>query len=226
MAASIKRTQGEGLFLEWEPPLNELALKLKTYGPTLAARYLGSALRKAAEPAYSALKSNVKGIGKVTGNLRRAVTLQIRTYRKTGNAVALVGFAAVPGKKVPEGGDKDKAFHAGLLEFGTSERTTRGTIASSYRSTIPKRAGFKIVQPRGARGRVRRMGTRPQLKPKYPVAFFARAMKGERVALGKVVARAPIKKAWEQTQSRCQSLLIDAMYEALENISRDKFATR
>jgi HK97 gp10 family phage protein len=221
---AVTRIQQEGLYLVWEPPIEELAKRLKSFGPTISAKYLGAALRKASEPAEKALKANVAKLGKVTGNLRRAVKSKTKRYTRTGNAVVLVGFEAVPGKKVPPGGDEKSAFHGGLIEFGTGDRKAKGSIASSFRANNTRRAGFKIVQPRYKKGRSRRMGIDPVTKPKYPRAFFARAINGTAVELGKTRAYAPIRRAWEQSRSQCQSLLTDAMYDAIENARKDLFA--
>lgn len=222
---AVSRIQQEGLYLTWNPPLEEFAKRLKTFGPVISAKYLGSALRQASEPAEKALRANVAQLGKVTGNLRRAIGTKVKRYTRTGNAIALIGFAAVPGRKVPPGGDAKAAFHAGLIEFGTGDRTTKsGSIASSFKNNQARRAGFKIVQPRYRKGMARRMGMRAVTKPKYPVAFFARATKGEKVNLGRTRAYAPIKRAWEQTRSQCQAKLTEALEQAIKNASRDIFA--
>lgn len=223
---AISRIQQEGLYLTWDPPLDELVLRLKSFGPTISAKYLGSALRQASEPAEKALRANVQKLGKVTGNLRRAIGTKVKRYTRTGNAVALIGFAAVPGRRVPEGGDAKSAFHAGLIEFGTEERVTKGgSIASSFRNNNSRRKGFKIVQqPRSKGGRVRRMFKPAVTRPKYPVAFFARAANGDPVRLGRTRAYAPIKQAWQQTRAECQSKLTDALYDAIINASRDLFS--
>jgi hypothetical protein len=224
---AISRIQQEGLFLQWEPPLDELVKRLKTFGPTISSKYLGSALRIASEPAEAALRANVKGLGKVTGNLRRAIKTKVKRYTRTGNAIALIGFEAVPGRKVPKGGDAKAAFHAGLLEFGTAERFTKNSsIASSFNANQARRAGFKIVQQKARGGNAKRMFKAAVTKPKYPVAFFARAAAGDRVRLGRVRAYAPIKKAWEQTRAQCQAKLTDALYDAIINASRDIFAPK
>lgn len=222
---AISRIQQEGLFLQWDPPLDELTKRLKTFGPSISAKYLGSALRKAAVPAESALKANVNQLGKVTGNLRRAVTTKVKRYTNTGNAIALIGFKAVPGRRVPEGGDDESAFHAGLIEFGTKNRTTKkGSIASSFYANQARRSNFKIVRPKYKKGMMRRIGTRAVTKPKYPIAFFARAPNNAVVNLGRTRAYAPIKRAWQQSRSQCQTLLTDALYDAIINASKDIFA--
>lgn len=222
---AISRIQNEGLFLEWTPPLDELVKRLKTFGPSISAKYLGSALRKAAAPAESALKANVGQLGRVTGNLRRAVKTKIKRYTNTGNAIALIGFEAVPGRRIPPGGDAKSAFHAGLIEFGTANRTTKkGNIASSFLANQSRRANFKVIQPKYKKGMMRRIGTRAVTKPKYPIAFFAKAAANEVVNLGRVRAYAPIKRAWQQTRSQCQTLLTDALYDAIINASKDIFA--
>lgn len=221
-------SKDDGLFLEWEPPLEELVARLRTFGPRLAAKYIGSAVKKAAEPAQQALRANVDALGRVTGNLRRAIKTKIKRYTRTGSAVALVGFEAVPGKRVPENGDNKSAFHAGLIEFGTKERKTKvANIASSFKNNNSRRAGFTIVQQKYKKGgRRQRMFKPAVLKPKYPVAFFARAAKGDTVNLGRVRAYAPIKKAWQQSRTACQSILEESLYVAIEMASRDIFANK
>lgn len=222
---AVSRIQQEGLYLTWQPPLDEFVKRLKTFGPRISAKYLGSALLKAAAPAEKALRANVAERGKITGNLRRAIKVKVKRYTATGNAIALIGFAAVPGKKAPPGGDGKSAFHAGWLEFGTKERKTKGNIASSFRNNSARRAGFKIIQqPRSKGGRDRRLFKPAVTKPKYPVAFFSRAAKGDVVQLGKTRAYAPIKRAWQRTQSQCQGILVDALSVAIVNASRDLFA--
>jgi len=218
----------EGLFLEWEPPLEELVARLRTFGPRLAAKYIGSAVKQAAEPAEKALRANVGALGKVTGNLRRAIKTKVKRYTRTGSAVALVGFAAVPGKKVPPGGSNEAAFHAGLIEFGTKERKTKvANIASSFKNNNTRRAGFTVVQQKYQKGgRMRRMFKPAVLKPKYPVAFFARAAKGSTVSLGRVRPYAPIKRAWQQSRTACQAVLEESMAVAIEMASRDTFASK
>jgi hypothetical protein len=223
---AISRIQQEGLFLAWEPPIEEFVKRLQTFGPRISAKYLGSALRQAAAPAEKALRANVAERGRVTGNLRRAIKTKVKKYTRTGNAVALIGFAAVPGKRVPKDGDSKSAFHAGLIEFGTSERTTKkSSIASSFRNNNSRRANFKIIQQPSRKGGKKKTMFKPAVtKPKYPVAFFARAPKGDVVRLGRVRAYAPIKKAWQQSRAQCQSILTDALSQAIENASRDIFA--
>lgn len=223
---ATRRVRQEGFFVEFDPPLDEFVARLKTFGPRLSSKYLASALKKAAEPARDALKANVQKLGKITGNLRRAIKIKDKKYTRTGNAVVLVGFAAVPGKRVPEGGDSQSAFHGGLIEFGTKERfTKRGSIASSFRSKSAKRANFEIIPPKVKKNRQTRMFAPAKTKPKYPVAFFARAPKGDRVSLGRTRVYAPIKRAWEQSRSRCEGLLTLELETAIQNAAKDIFAT-
>jgi hypothetical protein len=222
----ISRTRQEGLFLAWEPPIEELRQKLLTFGTQISAKYLGAALNTASEPALRALKAEVKKRNKVTGNLARAVVSKVKRYPRTGNAIALIGFRAVSGRRVPEGGDDAAAFHAGLLEFGTKERTTRGVYASSFRSKSSRRSNFTVVQAKRKGKNARRMFKAAKTKPAYPRAFFTRAAAGETVRLGRVRPYAPIKRAWEQTRSQCQQVLAGALYDAVINASRDLFAPR
>lgn len=222
----VSKIQGEGLYLAWDPPTDEIRKRLATFGPRIAAKYLGSALRKAAEPALRGLKAEVKKRGKVTGNLARAVKIKTKLYTRTGNAIALIGFAAVPGKRVPAGGDAKRAFHAGLIEFGTKERTARGPIASSFFSNSPRRSGFKIIQAKRKGKNAKKMFASAKTQPKYPKGFFARASKGQPVKLGSVKVYAPIKRTFEQTRSQCQAILAGALEEAVQNAARDIFSPK
>ena len=117
----------------WNKDIQELRDKLKLFGTSIGAKYLGSALRKAAEPTYAALKAEVKKRGKVTGNLLRSVKIKVKKYSRTGNAVALIGFGI-------------EARGGGLIEFGTKDRKTKSAFASSFRSKTAGRSGFAIVQ--------------------------------------------------------------------------------
>jgi hypothetical protein len=227
----MARIAQEGIYADFDPPISELRKRLATFGPVLSAKYLGSALRQASEPALKALKQQVDKRSKasVTGNLKRAISAKVKRYSRTGNAVALIGFAATSGKRAPKDGGrrgKDQAFHAGLVEFGTKNRKTKGNIASSVFSKSPGRGLFEILPQRRGRGKGASpmLFVKPRLKPAYPKAFFKRAPKGMTVDLGSTPAFYPIKNAWNSSKSQVEQALGKALQTAVKNAARDLFA--
>lgn len=209
-----------GVKLEF-PEIEELRRELKKFHPSLAAKHLGAALRSASKPGVTALKSEVRANQKgPTGNLLRSVTTVVRKYPKSGNAVALVGFTkAGSGKRAPTGGSvqkgKDRAFHAGFLEFGTKPRYTKGAIASSFTRLGP----FKI-KPIPKRGKFAG-STRVQTTPKLPKAFFKRAPKGQRAFVGRTQPERPIATSFRKSQGSIRSELKAGMEKAITNAGKD-----
>jgi len=203
------------------PEIAGLVKQLRQFPSNIAAKHLGSALRKASKPAQQALKAEVRANQKgPTGNLLRAVTTKVVTYKKSGNAVALVGFTkAGTGKSQATKGSvrkgKDRAFHAGFLEFGTKPRYTKKSIASSYNRLGPFTLA-KVAKRGKYAGQVR-----VNTKPKYPKAFFKRAPAGQRVFLGNTQREAPIKTSWRKSQGSVRSALQAGMAEAVENAGKD-----
>jgi hypothetical protein len=224
----MARIAQDGLSADFEPPLSELRERLKTFGTSISAKYLGAALRKASEPALRSLKAEVAKRRRVTGNLARAISVKVKRYTQSGNAVALIGFAATPYKQIPDkggGNGKDQAFHAGLIEFGTKNRKTKGPFASSFLSKSPGRSAFQIKQvKKPSRGRSRALFIRPTLKPAYPKAFFKRTANGGTVDLGSTPAYAPIRNAWNASKSQVASELRKNMEAAIVNAAKDLYA--
>jgi HK97 gp10 family phage protein len=202
------------------PELTELREQFKSLPKNIASKHLGAALRKAMVPGKSALRNSTpKG---PTGNLRKSITVKIKTYPKDGNAVGIVGYSW---------GGASKGYHQGFVEFGTKERKTKGPVASSF----AKRGQFTIARPRrlgkqpknlfGAAGDRYAARYRSRLKvqtnPKYPKAFFKRAADGKVVKLGKmpVGGRAgvpPVKTAFKQAEPAMRSLLQAELATRLE----------
>lgn len=186
------------------PDMAELRAELKKLPTNLAAKHFGAALRKAIQPGLAALRRNTpKG---PTGNLRKSIRTKVKTYPRTGAAVGMVGYSW--------GGDS-KGYHQGFIEFGTKERQTKGTFASSFK----KRGQFTIARPRligkapknlfsaaGNRYAARyRKSKALQTTPKYPKAFFKRAAAGEVVKLGRMpiggrTGVPPVKTAFAQAK--------------------------
>jgi HK97 gp10 family phage protein len=203
------------------PEMHELRQKLRQFPSNLAAKHLGAALRKASKPGLTALRSEVRANQKgPTGNLRRAIATKVKTYKKTGNAVALVGFTkAGTGKTAPTAGSvqkgKDRAFHAGFLEFGTKPRYTKKSIASSF-----KRLGPFKIKPIAKRGKFAGQA-RVQTTPKLPRAFFKRAPAGQRVFLGRTQPERPIATSFKKAAGSIRSELKAGMATAIEKAAKD-----
>lgn len=193
------------------PDMDELRAELKKLPTNLAAKHFGAALRKAVQPGLTALRRNTpKG---PTGNLRRSIKTKVKTYPRDGRAVGIVGYSW---------GGENKGYHQGFIEFGTKDRQTKGSFASSFR----KRGPFTISKPRklgrpprdlfGAAGdryaRRLQQNRRVTTSPKYPKAFFKRASAGERVKLGKMPVGGrtrvpPVKTSFEQSKAAMQAEL-------------------
>lgn len=188
-----------------------------TKDKAIIGRKMAVAMRFATKPSYDALLSNVRKIGKKTGNLLRAVSIKVKSYSKTGNAVSIIGFTrpgsdAKSSQKTKSKG-RDKAYHQGFLEFGTKPRRTKtASIASSY-----GRAAFGMSNVGGS---VKTQG--------FPSSFFKRAPKGQTVNLGSMPIGGrggvpPVKNAFDKTKGQINQRLIDrtakvieATYKALE----------
>jgi hypothetical protein len=90
------------------------------------AEILAPIIRKAIKPTVNYLRY-ITPVGP-TGNLKRAVSSKVVTYKQDGVAVGIVGYtragsgasSSAAGGSVRAG--KDRAFHQGLVEFGTKER--------------------------------------------------------------------------------------------------------
>ena len=190
----------------WNKDIQELRDKLQLFGTSIGAKYLGSALRKAAEPTYAALKAEVKKRGRVTGNLLRSVKIKVKKYSRTGNAVALIGFGI-------------ESRGGGLIEFGTKDRKTKSAFASSFRSKTAGRSGFAIVQ-----NKTNALFVKPSLKPAYPKSFFKRAAAGQVVNLGSTPAYHPIKNAWNNSKSQVEALLVESLTQAFINAGKDLYS--
>ena len=119
----------------------------------LIAQKMAVAMRFAIKPTTKALEGIVSAIPRKTGNLRAAVASKVKSYKNSGNAVALVGYVKERrGQKTPDKKGRDRAYHQHLIEYGTKKRKTRKganrgispvgatpgvqPIATAYRNTI------------------------------------------------------------------------------------------
>lgn len=106
------------------PGLEQIRAKFEELPKNLAARYMASGLRKAAEQGGTlSVLRNLTPKGK-TGNLKRAVAIKSKTYVRSGVGIAIVGYKS--GRKMNEPFDPTKiGYHQGLVEFGTKQRYRR-----------------------------------------------------------------------------------------------------
>lgn len=224
---------GDGLALEVSfPELAAIKAQFRALPGKLAAKYIGSALRRTLEPAEARLKTNVSQMNRVTGNLKRAIATKIKRYPKTGNAVGLVGFIAAGSGKSSSfrGGTvrtgKDRAFHAGFLEFGTKKRmikTSSRRAGASVASSFGSRGKFKIAkQPRGTVPGF----TTVRTTPAYPKAFFKKGARGEiletgYMPVGGTTGKPPIRDAYVKTLPTMRSLLAAEMAKSLNNAIKE-----
>lgn len=136
------------------PEVARLKKEFDRLRPELARKHLGAAIRRSMDPGKSALKSTTpKG---PTGNLRRSITTKVIRYR-SGNVVGLVGYS-VSGKgkqRTNEGGTVRIGSNLGYIglsiEFGTRDRYTKGSIASSYKRLGPFQLKSNATQARQGR---------------------------------------------------------------------------
>lgn len=217
MAASVSKNA-----IKFEgPDLYEIREEFKKLPKNIAARVMGAGLRRAMAPAVAALKK-VTPAGP-TGNLRRAIKTIVKRYPKNGAAAAVAGYqkAGTGKSKSAAGGTvkkgSDRAFHQFWLEFGTRERFTTGSIASSW-----KRLGkFKIKGNARAAKRSRKAQIQPgaasrvQTTPGYPKAFFKKSK--DRVRLPAVLAQYPVRTAFAMSKAAIAGNLNREMRAALEN---------
>jgi hypothetical protein len=207
---------------------------------------MGAAIRRSLQPAIVALRGNV--VRGPTGNLKRAISSKVKSY-KSGNAVGLVGFvAAGSGKsKSAAGGSikagKDRAFHAGFLEFGTKERFIKNTGSKPYQrssklgtihtvsgqgaavaSSFLRLGEFKLRKPSA---KLLAAGYAPvSTTPKYPRAFFRKAAKGQALSLGEMsiggsLGKPPVKSAFQESLSLTRQQLVIEMRRSLENATKE-----
>jgi hypothetical protein len=108
--------------------LRELRDRIRNFLPNKqAAQVLAPVIRKAIQPMVRRLRE-ISPVGP-TGNLKRAASSKVVTYKQDGVAVGLVGYrragrgaaASAAGGSVRAG--PDRAFHQYWLERGTQDRT-------------------------------------------------------------------------------------------------------
>lgn len=118
------------------PELAKLMREFDALRPALAKKHMGAAVRRSLQPGIDALRSTTP-VGP-TGNLRRSIRSKIVRY-KSGNVSGIVGYS-VTGKgntKTRLGGSvqigPNRGYIGPAVEYGTRDRYTKGSIASSFR---------------------------------------------------------------------------------------------
>lgn len=123
------------------PDLPGLADKFRALPASLASAAIGTAVKKALQPAQDKLKQTTP-VGP-TGNLKRGIATKAKRYPKTKTAVAIVGYRKPNSSKPPKAGTKrrnrpaDKTQHQLLVEYGSKPRFTK---AGAYRGLMPAMA--------------------------------------------------------------------------------------
>lgn len=207
------------------------------FAPKELAPILSEVLEKAIWPAYLRLRE-VAPVGP-TGSLRRAVNHKVKAYKKSGNAVGLVGFnqsGTGDAQEMTAGGVKigpDRAYHQWWLENGTKRRevtkfsntpyTRRSKLGRVHQvsgqntiiaSSQAKYGQFRIIKNPD--------GSLKTESPNYPSSFFKKAKKGEKVLViepspkGGIDNQPPVATAWRQSQAQVAFILQQELRISLE----------
>lgn len=221
-------------------PLQDVVRALQNMDKDISLKYQNKALAKAAKPGMNALRSNVRQIGSVTGNLLASVTKRSKKYTNNKKnlpvGVVVVGFRRptnAPSQKMATpafaGGSvlkgPNRAYHSHLVEYGTRQRTPGFKTRNSRRGryivggnirTIYER---KIVYSENKTGILSSFSGRGPFKEKgrgkYPVDF---------ISVGTVrgaPAQHPLLKAFNRSRPQMQSVLDSEMRKALANAIKE-----
>lgn len=222
------------------PDLRALREQFRQLPQQASADYFEKAIRAALQPAKARLTA-LTPVGP-TGNLRAAIAIKTQRYRKTGNAVGLVGYR-VAGKAptesaaggtvlIAKGRSKDRAFHQGFIEFGTRARRVDTFSNTPYmrkehlRNGKPVRAHLVKGQNAYIASSFRRLGPFAvkrfgnaafnafRTDPPYPKAFFRKS--SSPIVLPPVDRQSPIKRAYTETQGQMAEILRERLTVSLE----------
>ena len=205
------------------------------FAPKELAPILGEVLEKAINPAYMRLRE-VTPVGP-TGNLKRAVNQKVKIYKKSGNAVGLIGFnQSGQGKAVEmtEGGVKigpDRAYHQWWIENGTKRREVTKVANKPYTrrsklGNVHEVSGQNSVIA-SSQAKYGKFQIKPDQKggfttdPQYPKAFFKKAKKGETLIIdptpkGGIDGQPPVATAWRESQGKVAFVLQQELRVSLE----------
>lgn len=224
-------------------PGNSVGVSLQGVQPTIEAiaalprqiaqKRLLSALNRSIKPTKTALKSNVAGLGQVTGNLQRAVTSRSVLY-PSGVAVAVVGFRRAGKGRSKKGSGSvrtgaDRAFHSHLIEFGTKPRRPLTMLGRNLQSTASGRRTRQAMEQSGLGGALYR--DYGFLSSGSSRGFFSRADGGKNFfvtisprGLRQVAgtpAFHPMRNAFNSTASAVQAKLESELGKALAAAVKD-----
>lgn len=192
------------------PELHELQRRLRELPDNLYVKHLGAAINKALKPGVDILKNSLpRG---PTGNLRRSVGAKVKKYKRSLTVVGMVGYrvGGAKGKNLKGGNitvGSAHAYHQGLVEFGTKERSAKGRFASSFKT----RGAFRL-------GGSKASTNRPY---KYPRDFFKAAPVGQRANVGRVQGKGYVKHANDMAKDFMSAALRNVMEQQVENAWKD-----
>ena len=182
------------------PSLKELEDAFMALPTSLAMKHLTPAVRSSTEPAIAALRSKV-GKG-ASGRLSKSIASKVKTYKQDRTVLGLVGF-----KYVKEG--TRKTIHQVFQEFGTKERETHGSVASSY-----NRKKFKIIRNKGWSAN-NLGGHKYTLQPASRYNFYYKNWTGGTVKTGRVKPNKYLEEAWIASESGVKAELQAQLYRRL-----------
>jgi hypothetical protein len=229
MASSPGGKAGNSVTISVEG-VDDILRALRAISNEVARKSLTAVMRKVVKPTEKALQANVSGIGKVTGNLARAVTSRVPKTYGNGVQVGVVGFRRSGRSRSKKGAGSvstgpDRAFHSHLIEFGTrSKKPLTMAGRAMQRSAQGRRdraeldrvglgytlkRDFGILSSGGQRGYF----TKPDGKTNFLVTISPRGLK-EVAGTPKL---APMARAFMTTKSEARSILERELLKALES---------
>lgn len=198
------------------PELKQIAYELREFPQRMRRKYMKAAFNAAARVGEAKVKQMTpKG---PTGNLRRSIV------KKATSGYGVAGYKRSPKKRDKIDSKKGTvgAQHAGLLEFGTKARKTKGRIASTFRVANRASGDMRIVTPKRGKyaGQLRTKG------PNFPKSFFKSAPAGKKVDLKKMpvggrIKKPPVKAAFEAAKSEITNVLRQQASTALARATKD-----
>lgn len=166
------------------PDLPALAGQFRKLPGSLAAAAIGTALKKALQPANDKLKT-ITPVGR-TGNLKRSIAIKPKRYPKTKSAVAIVGFRRPNSSKPPKSPTKrrnrpaDKSQHQLLVEYGSRPRFNKSGASRGRMPVIGPIAQASAATMSAVKGNLEREMTKAyeNAVKQLPKFMAARAAKG------------------------------------------------
>ena len=201
------------------PDIATLKQELAKLGDNkVAAKHFAAAMRKALLPGKKALQARTPD--GPTGNLKAAIRIKVKQYKRNGGAWAAVGYTikGSPDKALSgEGSVKlanDRGFHAHLVEFGTKKRFVKKDASNprGIASSFKKRGPFSLASS----------GGRVSTSPAYPWAFFSKPAKGGRGAsTGQTFGVGMLRRSFDSTKGAMSARLSSVMAATVRNAWKD-----